>query len=477
MTSATKASKPDVLVIGAGPGGYTAAIRAAQLGAHVALVEREEVGGVCVNRGCIPTKTLLHTASVLSLLQRESALTQPMKGLSVNYPEAMARKKRIVDRLVSGIRALLNTNGIELLEGTALFRNARTVEVSARDGGKGTVETERVILATGSRPSVPPIPGLGALGVYTSDNILKLSEVPPSLLVIGGGAVGLEFAEIYRSLGSQVTVVEMMPHILPQEDHEIAEQLTRLMSGQGISILANTRAQGIQGAREGEKTVTVNTPKGARKLEAAYVLMAVGRAPNTEALGLEGLGVAMMKGRIQVDDGCRTNIPGLFAVGDVTGGAFAHAAAAQGVVAAENATGGNSRFKARTTPRCIFTIPQVASVGLTEEEAATGGYKVQVGRFPFSASGAAQAAGEPEGFVKVIADSETGEILGVHILGAAATELISTAALAMRLEATVEDLGNLTCPHPTFAEALKEAALDARGQAIHVARRRAQVRT
>lgn len=467
-------SSVDVFVIGGGPGGYTAAIRAAQLGASVILVERDEVGGVCLNSGCIPTKTMAKSAWTLYLIQKASSLGIEVSRFSLDPKKAMLRKNQVIQRLSKDLKNLLDSNGIQLIRGFGRIIDHRTIEVAREVGTVEMHKASRIIIATGSRPTVPPINGLEGKGVFTSDDALEFEALPDSILIIGGGPLGVEYAQVFHSLGSKVTLVEMMPQLLPLEDRDVAVQLQRFVERMGITVILNAEVKEVKHGEDGRKRVVMGTGKDRREIEYEAVLIATGRTPNSEKLGLEQLGIAVEGGKISVDDKMATNVPDIYAVGDVVGGAYAHVALAQGIVAAENALGMESMFRGKVVPRCIFTVPEVAAVGLTEKEALNLGYNVRTGRFNFTASGAALAMGEAEGFSKVVADSKTGEILGVHIIGSRATESISAASVAMSLEATVTELASVVIPHPTMSEALKEAALAVEGRAINIIKPRHQ---
>lgn len=444
----------DVAVIGAGPGGYTAAIRCAQLGARVVLIERDEPGGTCLNRGCIPTKALLSTAALIRAIREAGRHGLRDVRYEVEFGDVMKRKERVVDQLRGGLLTIFKSYGIEMLRGEAAFVNEREIEVAGKDGKTG-VAFGKAIIATGSVPS--RIPGLEMDGkrVVTSDHLLAADRVPESLLIAGGGVVGVEFAIIFSQLGSRVTIVEMMPQILPGEDPEVAGALAKMLSLDGIEI------------RTGEGVRSV--PDGRGK-----VLVATGRKPYFEGLGLDRAGVRVENGRIAVSPAMETGVSGIYAVGDATGGILlAHKAAEEGLVAAENAVAGaGTEVNYDVVPNCIFTIPQVATVGLTEARAKERGIGVKVGRFPFAASGRAVAGGDTRGFVKMVVDAGSGGILGVQIIGPEATELIAQASLLIGLEATTESLKRIAYPHPTLSEALHCAAAAVEGKAIDLPKSR-----
>ena len=459
----------DIVVIGGGPGGYVAAIRAAQLGGKVVVIEKDNLGGTCTNWGCIPTKALLRTAELISDIRRadEFGLTVPKPGYDLI--KLTERMDRIVSRLVQGIEYLLKSNDVKLLKGVGMVTSPRTVTVT-QDEESIRLDASKIIIATGSRAKTPPIPGTESPGVITSDKALHLEEVPASLVIIGGGPEGTEFGCIFSRLGSKVAIVELLPNLLPLEDREMGVRLNHILTKQGVRVLTKTAVKSISEG-QGVKKVLVQSPSGELTLEGDKVLVAVGRSPNVENVGLEELGIKHTKSGIEVDDRMETNVKGVYAIGDVAGGGLAHVASEEGIVAAENAMGLDSKIDLRVVPRCIYTIPEVAAVGLTEDQAKEQGYDLSIGKFPFTASGRALTLDETEGTVKILADKSTKEILGVHIIGPRASDIIPEAALAMKLEATTEDLAKTIHPHPTLSEALREAALDCEKTAIHIARR------
>ena len=459
-------SEYDVVVIGAGPGGYVAAIRAGQLGMKAAVVEADEVGGVCLNWGCIPSKALLRNAEVLSLFKRASDFGISYENLSYDFGAAITRSRRVVRRLTTGVKSLLRKNNVDLINGFGRLEDAHTVAV---DGADKTLSARNIIVATGTRPR--PVPGLEIDGdmVISSREALELPEVPSPVVIVGGGATGVEFAYVYRSYDAEVTVVEMLPHLLPNEDEEISAQLERSFEQQGVKTLTGSRVTAVDRSAEGV-SLTVESPDGSSTLECRRVLVAAGVQGNTEGIGLEKAGVETDRGFITVDEAMRTNVPGVYAIGDVTGKMLlAHVAMAQGVLAVEGIAGmGSPALDYKKMPRATYCIPQVSSFGYTEKEAAEMERPVKIGRFPFQANGKALALGDSEGMVKVVVDAETDEIIGAHLVGPEVTEMLPEIAITGLLEGSVNELGFLVHSHPTLSEAVKEAALAANGEAIHI---------
>ena len=457
----------DVAVIGGGPGGYVAAIRAGQLGLRAALVEEAELGGICLNWGCIPSKALLKNAEVLSLFYRSEEFGITVDNLQYDFGKAIDRSRGVVRRLTAGVGMLLRKNKVEHVKGRGRLADAHTVTVEGDDARSFTAAN--VIIATGARPR--PVPGLEVDGdtIIGSREALELRDVPSPVGIVGGGATGVEFAYLYRAYGAEVTIVEMMPRLIPSEDEEMGQQLERAFSIQGIKTLTGSRVTSVEKRPEGA-VLSVETPEGARELEVQKVLVAVGVQGNVEGLGLEELGVRIERGFVQVDDTMSTGVPGVYAIGDVTGKLLlAHVAQAQGVLAVETIAGMDSQtLDYRMMPRAVYCQPQVTGFGYSEREAGEAGFAVKVGRFPFRANGKSLAAGDSEGMVKVVADGDTGEILGAHMIGAEVTEMLPEVALTNLLEGSVNELGWLVHSHPTLSEAVKEAALDVEGAAIHI---------
>ncbi len=454
------------MVLGAGPGGYVAAIRAAQLGMKTAVVERDNVGGVCLNWGCIPSKALLRNAEVLDLVRGADEFGISFDNLRVDFGKAIDRSRQVVARLTRGVEMLLRKNGVEIIKGEATLVDRGTVRVE--EAGR-TFTAANVIIATGARErELSNIP-VDREAVITSREALELREVPSRVVIVGGGATGAEFAHVYRTYGAEVTIVELLPRLVPNEDEDTSRALERAFRRQGIRTLSGSAVESVS-VVEGRAVVRVSTGGDTTEIDADKVLVAVGVQGNVEGLGLETLGVRTERGSIVVGDAMETNVPGIYAVGDVTGKMLlAHVASAQGVTAVETIAGMSPpRLDYSLMPRAIYCKPQVASFGLTETQAREQGFDVKVGRFPFSASGKALALSEVEGLVKLVVDSEVGEILGAHMVGSEVTELLGEVAMTRLLEGTTTELGWLVHPHPTISEMLKEAALAVDGEAVHV---------
>ncbi len=459
----------DLVVVGGGTGGYVCAIRAAQLGLKAALVEKDRLGGVCLNRGCIPTKTLLRCAGAYLEAGRLAEFGVRLEGtLAVDWAAMVARKDQVVRTLVGGVEGLLTGHGVEVFPGTARLIGPRRVEVVLAGGDRTTLEARHVVIATGSVPARPPIPGLDLPGVLTSDDILALAALPRRLAIIGGGVIGIEFATLFRALGVQVAVIEMLPTILPPVDQELAKRYRVLLKQQGVELRLDARVDEIA-AVEGGLAVRYTVRDQQERIEADLVLNATGRVPFSQGLGLEDLGVVRQRGRVLVDDRLRTNVPGIYAIGDVTGEVLlAHVASRQGEVAAEVIAGHDSRMDYRAVPNVVFSRPEIAGVGLTSQQAREQGLEVQVGTFPFSASGKALSQGETEGQVRLLCEPGSGKVLGMHIMGPGAGDLIAEGALAVRLGLTARELAETIHAHPTLPEAVAEAARAvAFGEAIH----------
>ncbi|MBI3457823.1 MAG: dihydrolipoyl dehydrogenase [Candidatus Rokubacteria bacterium] len=463
------AERFDVVVVGSGPGGYVGAIRAAQLGLGTGVVEADRPGGICLNWGCIPTKALLRNAEVLQLFQRAAEFGVSFDNLRSDYAVAYRRSRQVADRMAKGVEFLFRKNKITLFPGRGELIGAGAVRVHAAQGSSQTLEARAVILATGAEPKSLPGVALDGVRVITSDDALRLERLPASVVIIGAGAVGVEFADVFAAYGVQVTVVEALPRLLPLEDEEISRLLARSFAKRQIEVRTGATVQAVTAGRDGVQVEIEHEGKAAR-LGVEQVLMAVGRGAKVRELGLEAAGVAMERGFVKVTPHMESSVPGVYAIGDVTGPPLlAHKASAEGIVAAETIAGQARHGVAyQAVPNCTYCHPQVASLGLTEAQARERGLAVRVGKYQFSANGKAQALAEPEGLVKIVAAADTGEILGVHILGAEATELIAELGLGKTLEATVEEVGHTMHAHPSMSEAVMEAALDAMGQAIHL---------
>ena len=464
---AAAAEGNSVLVIGGGPGGYVAAIRAAQLGAKVTLVEKDELGGTCLNRGCMPTKAMLHSSEVYEAATCSENIGIIGADVKVDWEKVQAFRASVVERLTSGVKALLRMNKVTVVNGEAVFVGPKTVKVGDRE-----LTAEKVIICAGSYPIIPGIPGLKeSKATIDSTACLSLDHIPESLLVIGGGVIGLELGSVYRRYGTKVTVVEMQPRLLPLMDGELTMLAEAKLKAEGLEILTSTSVVSVADGEKNAK-VTVKGPDGEKVIEAEKILVCVGRGPNTAGLALDRAGIDVKDGYIQANEKLETSVAGVYAVGDCTGKLMlAHAAMAMGEVAAENALGGDRCFKPEMSPSCAYIGPEFAGVGYTEERAKELGIAYKVGKFPTSGNGRSLVAGHTDGMIKVLAGEKYGEILGVHILAPSATELIEEAALAIRLEATVKEFTETIHCHPTVAEAVRECALNVDKKAIHIPNR------
>lgn len=455
----------DLAIVGAGPGGYVAAIRAAQLGLKTAVIEKDAVGGVCLNWGCIPSKALLHSAEVLNLMRHAEEFGITYKDLNADLAVSVDRSRGIVERFVGGVETLLNQNKVTLIRGAARLTSATALAVTP--GGETVTAKNIIIAAGGVTRSLPNLPVDGDR-IITSREALELKQPPASLIVVGGGAVGVEFAYLYRSYGTDVTIVELLPALVPNEDEDVSRQLERSFKAQGINIRTGARVEGV---KVGKDSVTVTVTEGDKKSDivAEKVLIGVGFAANSDGLGLQEAGIELERGWVKIDDFGRTNLPGVWAIGDITGRLLlAHVASHQGVTAVETIAGLNPPpLDYNQIPRATYCQPQIGSLGLTEAQARERGFEVQTGRFPFRANGKAMALGEQDGFVKIVADKKTGQVLGYHMIGNNVTELLAVASLGSVLETTPAELGYAVSAHPTLSEALKEAALAVSGKAIH----------
>jgi dihydrolipoamide dehydrogenase len=458
----------DVTVIGGGPGGYVAAIRAAQLGMKVSLIERDKLGGICLNWGCIPSKALLKSAELYNAFKKSQEYGISHTGLSYDFTKIIARSRGVADRVSKGVEYLMRKNKIDVVSGTARLTERNSIEVTKEGKVIDTIKTKNMVLATGARPRSIPGVIIDRKKIITSSEAMTLSEQPKSLIVIGGGAIGVEFAYFYNSFGTKVTIVEMLPSILPIEDKELTKILDSSLKKSGVDILTGSKVEGV---KIGETvTVTVSDTNGKKDITAEIALMAVGVQANIENLGLEILGIKMERGFIAVNEFGKTNVDGIYAVGDVAGPPLlAHVASHEGIVSVEHIAGKTKHGIDKTNiPSCTYCQPQVASVGLTEEAAIAKGYKVKVGRFPFRPLGKAMAIGETEGLVKLVFEEKYGELLGAHIIGSEATEMIAELGIAKALETTWEELHQTMHAHPTLSEAVMEAAGQAFDLAINI---------
>ncbi len=458
----------DAMVIGSGPGGYVAAIRAAQLGMKVGIVERDKLGGICLNWGCIPSKALLKSAELYQTFKKAEEFGFSYKDLKYDFSKIIKRSRDVADRISKGVEYLMKKNKIDVVYGSAKFTGRNSIEVGKDGKVLDSIKTKHAIIATGGRPRTIPGVTIDGKRVISSTEAMILPQQPKTMIVIGGGAIGIEFAYFYNAFGTKVTVVEMLPSILPMEDKEIAKMLESSLKKQGIEILTNTKVESVSVSPE--VSIKVSGKEGTQTLKGEVALMAVGVQGNVENLGLESLGVKVEKGYIKVDQYCKTSVDGVYAIGDVNGPPLlAHVASHEGIVSAEHLAGKATHGIDRNNiPSCTYCQPQVASVGLTEEAAVAAGHKVKVGRFPFRPLGKAMAIGESEGTVKLVFDEKYGELLGAHIIGSEATEMIAELGMAKALETTNEELHRTIHAHPTLAEAVMEAAGEAYGVAINI---------
>ena len=458
-----------VAFLGGGPGGYVGALRAAQLGLSVALIESRKVGGTCLNRGCIPTKTLVKSADLWREIQQAGEFGISIGEASVDFSKVMSRKDQVVSTLVSGIAHLLKAAKVTVIEGLGEFKEANRLEIRTSEGLE-TISAENIVLATGSVPARIPIPGADLPGVVTSDELLQETTLPKHLVVIGGGVIGLEFASVYQAFGVKVTIVEMLPAILPNVDEEIARRLTPLLKRSGMDILTKTAVKEIkqEGSSVGALVVRVESGQVIKEIPADRVLIATGRKPNLQGIDLEALGLQTDRGAIVANDQMQTNLPYVYAIGDAIGGIMlAHVASKEGMVAAEHIAGHKVKMNYEAIPSVIFTHPEIASVGVTEQELKANGLKYKVSKFPFSANGKALAAGETVGTVKIIADAQ-GVIVGASIMGPQASSLIQELTLAVGKRLTGEDLAGTVHAHPTLAETIMEAAHGLNAKPLHL---------
>jgi dihydrolipoamide dehydrogenase len=461
----------DLCIIGSGPGGYVAAIRASQLGMSVLIVEKDSrLGGVCTLCGCIPTKALLHTADLLEEARHGADVGVAAREVRLDMPAAMKHKERVVRQSTNGVTYLMKKNRVDVANGFGRIAGPGRVNVAGPDGAETTFLAKKILVATGSTPRSLPGIEIDEKVILSSTGILEMADVPKSLLVIGSGAVGVEFASMYSRFGSKVTIIEVLPRVVPIEDEEISRELAASFKRQGVAVYVDTRVERVTKSDAGVEVMARSVGDRTETFRAEKLLLAVGRKPLSEKIGLEGLGIAIDRGYISVDPYMCTNVPGVYAIGDVVPTPWlAHVASAEGIVAVEHMAGKETRpLNYDQVPGCTYCLPEVASIGLTEAKARERGYDVTVGKFPFSAVGKARIINQASGFVKIVAEKKYDEVLGVHIVGPKATELIAEAGAAMKLEATSEDLVRTIHAHPTLAEAMHEAAEAVQGHAIHI---------
>jgi dihydrolipoamide dehydrogenase len=462
-------AKYDLIVVGSGPGGYVAAIRASQLGLKTAVVEKEDLGGICLNWGCIPTKALLKSAQVFEYVQHSKDYGVQVDGFSVDFPSMINRSRGVAGGMSKGVEFLFRKNKIDKLMGFGKVKPGKKVEVTYADGKVETHEADHIILATGGRSRELPGIKIDNEKVIGYRKAMFLEQQPKRMVVMGSGAIGVEFAYFYNTIGTQVTIVEYLPNIVPLEDEEISKQLERTFKKAGMEILTSSSVEAVDTSGPGCK-VKVKTPQGEKTLECDLVLSAVGVTTNLEGIGLEDVGIAHDKGKVLIDDYYRTNVPGYYAIGDIVKGpALAHVASAEGIICVEKIAGHHPEpLNYGNIPGCTYCSPEIASVGYTEKAAKEAGYEVKVGKFPFSASGKASAAGAKDGFVKVIFDAKYGEWLGCHMIGANVTEMIAEVVVARKLETTGHEIIKSVHPHPTMSEAIMEATAAAYDEVIHL---------
>lgn len=460
----------DIIVVGSGPGGYVTAIRASQLGLKTAIVEKESLGGVCLNWGCIPTKALIKSANVYEYLQHAADYGINVKESSADFGAMIKRSRDVANGMSNGIQFLMKKNKIDVLKGNGVIKAGKSVEVTDESGNKTTYTAAKgVIIATGSRSrQLPNLPQDGTK-IIGYRQAMTLPTQPKKLVVVGSGAIGVEFAYFYNAIGTEVTIVEYLPNIVPVEDEDVSKQLEKSFKKAGINILTNASVESVDTSGNG-CVVSIKTAKGEEKIECDVVLSAAGVVTNIENIGLEELGIVVDKGRILVNDYYQTNLPGYYAIGDVVPGpALAHVASAEGIICVEKIAGHHPEpLNYGNIPGCTYCSPEVASVGMTEKAAKEAGYEIKVGKFPFSASGKASAAGAKDGFVKLIFDAKYGELLGGHMIGANVTEMVAELVAVRKLETTGEELIKTVHPHPTMSEAIMEAAAAAYGEVIHL---------
>lgn len=457
-------SKYDIIVLGSGPGGYVTAIRASQLGFKTAIVEKENLGGVCLNWGCIPTKALLKSAQVFEYLKHAEDYGLTVKDVDKDFGKVIERSRGVADGMSKGVQFLMKKNKIDVINGFGKLKPGKKVEVDGTE-----YSADHVVIATGARSrALPSLPQDGKK-VIGYREAMTLPKQPKSMIVVGSGAIGVEFSNFYNSMGTEVTIVEYLPNLVPLEDEEVSKQFERIFKKSGIKVMTNSEVLSVDTSGKGVKA-TVKTKKGEEVIEADVVLSAVGIQTNIEGIGLEDVGIVQDRGKIMVNDWYQTNIPGYYAIGDVTPGpALAHVASAEGITCVEKIAGMHvEAIDYGNIPGCTYTSPEIASVGMTEKQAKEAGYELKVGKFPFSASGKASASGAKDGFVKVIFDAKYGEWLGCHMIGAGVTDMIAEAVLGRKLETTGHEVLKAIHPHPTMSEAVMEAVADAYDEVIHL---------
>lgn len=461
--------KYQLIIIGSGPGGYVAAIRASQLGLKTAIIEKESLGGVCLNWGCIPTKALLKSAQVFEYLNHAADYGISVEGGKADFEKVIARSRTVADGMSKGVQFLLKKNKIDVIMGYGRLQPNKKVEVKAADGTTAVYEADNIIIATGARSRELPNLKPDGKKIFGYREAMTLPKQPESLVVVGSGAIGSEFAYFYNAMGTKVTLVEFLPAVVPVEDEEVSKQLERSFKKQGIKVMLESTVESVDTSGKLCK-VKIKTKKGEEIVEAEAVLSAVGITPNIENIGLEELGIITDKGKILVNVYYQTNMPGIFAIGDIVKGqALAHVASAEGIICVEKIAGHHPEpLNYNNIPGCTYCSPEVASVGMTEKQAKDAGLELKIGKFPFSASGKAKAAGASDGFVKLIFDAKYGELLGAHMIGANVTEMIAECVIARKLETTGHEIIKAVHPHPTMSEAIMEAAAAAYGEVIHL---------
>lgn len=459
----------DLIVIGSGPGGYVTAIRASQLGMKVAIVEKESLGGICLNWGCIPTKALLKSAQVFQYIKHAADYGIKIEKAEADFGAVIKRSRSVAEGMSKGVNFLMKKNKIEVIMGTGKVMPGKKVEVTAADGTKNVIEAKNIIIATGARARALPNIPIDDVKVVGYRKAMVLEKRPDSMVIIGSGAIGVEFAYVYAAMGTKVTIVEFMPNIVPVEDEDISKELAKQYKKLGVDIYTNSAVESVDTKGKGCK-VSVKTPEGNITIDCDIVLSAAGVISNIEGIGLEDVGIVTDKGKIVTDKYYQTNIPGYYAIGDCSPGqALAHVASAEGIICVEKIAGMHvEALDYNNIPGCTYCSPEIASVGYTEKKAIEAGYEIKVGKFPFSASGKANASGHSEGFVKVIFDAKYGEFLGAHMIGANVTEMIAEVVAARKLETTGHEIIKTVHPHPTMSEAVMEAAAHAYGEVIHI---------